>query len=283
MSGSPSGPDEGPPLFTPARAFGWVLIAFALMVTAAGLMVSAHPDLAEDIVTLGAISSAIFLLTSGLLLGRYPSGDRLSSALGLRGTSPVLVALGLVIGVVAQLPADRLRRVIEIWFPLTEAQQAARAAFLVPSGPSHGVAIVVVAALLVPFAEEAFFRGALFGALRRAGQSASIAAIITSLGFTLSHFDQRMWLPIAFVAALLGLVRAASGSLWPSLMLHVGFNGLSALASVLSPASLDVETFPLRLELWAWGILAVLVALFVLICRTRVPRASRRADEVVGG
>ncbi|HSC89238.1 MAG TPA: CPBP family intramembrane glutamic endopeptidase [Polyangiaceae bacterium] len=278
----PNDDESGAAEFTSLHAFGWILLAFSLLIIAAGCLFALRPNLGEDLVSLGAISSAVFLLTSALLLGKYPAGDRLASAIGLRRTHLLLPVLGVLLGVVAQFPADRLRRVVERFFPLTDAQLEARSRLLESHSVAQALAIVVVAALLVPFAEEAFFRGAIFGALRRSGRGAVLAAWVTGLGFTFSHFDQRLWLPIAFVAALLGFVRAASGSLWPGLMLHIGFNGLTAVSAAFAIESSE-EVVPLKFELAAWAALVVLLAAFAWVSTSASARAGRLADEVPGG
>lgn len=220
------------PLFTGLHATLWMSIAFFWMVLAALILTAFREEALRDLVSLGALSAATFLLTAALLIGRYPGGSKLSSALGFRPTHPLLVPLGLLGGIIAQIPADGILALVHHYFPATQEQTLARMEMMEPQGVGHGVALVVVLAILVPVAEEAFFRGAVYGALRRSGRSGARAALYTGIGFTLSHFDPTTLLPIGFVAAYLGVLRAVSGSLWPSVMAHVGFNGLTMLGAV---------------------------------------------------
>ncbi len=268
--------------FTPAHALAWIAGAFVMMGISAMLLFALRPHSREDAVMLGGLSAIVFLLASAFLLNGYPGGSRASAALGVRPTSPLLLGLGLLLGLVSQLPADRLRRVVEHFFPVPEAEAAARAHLLQPTSTLHAVALVLSLAVLVPLAEETFFRGAVFGALRRSGRSGFVAALVTGLGFTLSHFDQRLWLAIAFMACILGFVRATSGSLLPGLALHVGFNGLAAIGAVTGLTTADSAEIPLRFELVAWGLLVMLLMIFAWSTRSRAAWLNRRAEELGG-
>lgn len=276
MTADPSARSEHPD-FTVLHAFIWMLGAFLLTLGCVLLMVSGDSDRAQDLVTLGAVSSTAFLGVTGFLLSKYPGGSRLSTAVGARATQPLLVFIGFLLGLVAQVPADRIRQLVDAAFPVPEAEAAARASLLQAHSPSHAVALFIVAALLVPVAEETFFRGAVFGALRRSGRSATLAALVTSLGFTLSH-DVRYWLPIAFIAALLGLLRAASGSLLPGLALHIGFNGLTMLASVADWGDRVAGEVSLRVELAAWALVSFLALGAAALARSRAATGARRAE-----
>lgn len=100
--------------------------------------------------------------------------------------------------------------------------------------PSGKLAVGLVA-LLVPAAEELFFRGLLFGALRpRLGSIGAVVA--TTVLFVAAHVPQNLGNPGALVAIgatglLLGGLRAASGALWPTVLAHVLYNGALVAAA----------------------------------------------------
>lgn len=75
--------------------------------------------------------------------------------------------------------------------------------------------------VLTPIAEELFFRGALMGwmMLRRFPRWAVI--LLPALLFSVMHLNPMGMLQIFFLALLLGYLRWASGSLWPSVGLHI--------------------------------------------------------------
>jgi membrane protease YdiL (CAAX protease family) len=93
--------------------------------------------------------------------------------------------------------------------------------------PADLVKLLVVLAVAGPLVEELFYRGALFGPLLRARGMVG-AVVATSLAFVLAHGQWRDYPSLVLVAASLGYVRAACGSLLPAYALHVAFN-LSAI------------------------------------------------------
>jgi membrane protease YdiL (CAAX protease family) len=211
-------------------SFGWVEVvtwtlgALLFMAVLVGFAQSARPDVTSDMVTLSGTSSVVFLALAAILSGRYSSSGSALGALGVRRL-PVFVVLGsLLLGVLAQFPALFVARLTEQYFPMAEAEMLERTGALRGTSPLHSAALAIFLALLVPFTEEAFFRGAMFGAVRRAGHSSRFAAASTGTAFVMSHLDPRYWPALGLVAFGLSLLRSLSGSLLPSLAFHIGFN-----------------------------------------------------------
>ncbi len=82
---------------------------------------------------------------------------------------------------------------------------------------------------VAPFVEELFFRGFLYPVLARSlGMLASI--VLTAIGFAFLHQEQlaHAWVPLLllfFVGLLLTAVRARTGSVVSSWLVHVSYNG----------------------------------------------------------
>ena len=95
--------------------------------------------------------------------------------------------------------------------------------------PSTVILIAVFAVTLGPLMEELFFRGFLYPVLaRRFGIFSGVA--VTALGFALMHAAQYgySWasvLLIFFVGLVLGVVRAAKGSVAAGVLVHAAYNG----------------------------------------------------------
>ena len=87
---------------------------------------------------------------------------------------------------------------------------------------------LLIVGVLTPLAEELFFRGALMGwmMLRRFPRWSVI--LLPALLFAIMHLNPVGILPIFFLALLLGYLRWVTGSLWPSVALHM-FNNLLVL------------------------------------------------------
>ena len=81
--------------------------------------------------------------------------------------------------------------------------------------------LFLIVGVLTPIAEELFFRGALMGwmMLRRFPRWTVI--LLPALLFAVMHLNPVGMLPIFFLALLLGYLRWATGSLWPSVGLHI--------------------------------------------------------------
>lgn len=80
--------------------------------------------------------------------------------------------------------------------------------------------------ILAPFAEETLFRGYLFGKLRKY-VPLWLAILITSLLFAVVHGQWNVGLDVFALSIILCLLRVVSGSLWPSIMLHMLKNGVA--------------------------------------------------------
>jgi membrane protease YdiL (CAAX protease family) len=108
-------------------------------------------------------------------------------------------------------------------------------------GVSKSTAALAGAAVFVcviaPVAEEFFFRGFIFGVLRRmrivvGGRNLGpwIAAVVTGILFGLAHTgsaSSRYLIPLGFLGFVLCLVRWRTGSLYPCIALHALNNSLA--------------------------------------------------------
>ncbi len=264
-------------------ALWMVAPALALILCAQAISII-EPGIFDDLVSLGIVSAAIYVGFAALLVGTHATGTSVLPAIGVRPTHPALIPLALVLGVVAQVPADSLLGLSELVFQPTEEELLRRALLFRTETPLQAVMMVLVVACLVPVAEEVFFRGVLFGTLRRFGKPGVGAAIVTGLGFTFSHFDIAQWLPILFMAGLLGLVRVVSGSLLPCLALHVGFNALTIVGVVtgLIPAYGDVQV-PVFFAVAGWLFTGALLMTVAWLSTGSAEAAESRKRETDDG
>jgi membrane protease YdiL (CAAX protease family) len=180
------------------------------------------------------------------------------------------VLCALALGVAAYLPAVGLAGLMERLFPMSDAERLAHDGWFKPRSFSHGVALFVFVAGVGVFAEELLFRGALYTGLRPEHTPVS-AGWITSVLFILVHGDPRFWPAMLAVAGLLALTRAVSGSLWPPLFLHSGFNATALAMPFIRNGSEDPG---LVLALGTTALTSVLTGLILLI-----GRASASADR----
>jgi membrane protease YdiL (CAAX protease family) len=144
-------------------------------------------------------------------------------------------------------------------------------------GVSTSTAALVGAAVFVcviaPMAEEFFFRGFFFGALRRwridvLGRNIGtwVAAILTGILFGLAHTgsaSSQYLIPLGFLGFVLCLLRWWTGSLYPCMALHSFNNSLA----------LGVN----ELHWGAGGILALMAGSMLVIGAVTLPLAPRPA------
>lgn len=127
-------------------------------------------------------------------------------------------------------------------------------------GADEGIAFLVLAAAFVivaaPFAEELFFRGFLFPALRnRFGVTPAITA--DAVIFGLIHYAGADTVPLLPLLAVFGatlcLLYQRTGSLWPAIVLHAINNAIAFTASLGSDdaAVASVAGLVVVVALWA--------------------------------
>ena len=132
---------------------------------------------------------------------------------------------------------------------------------------------VVAVVVLAPVLEEALFRGVILqGLARQRGPRA--AALWTAAFFALFHF-YNPWqiVPTFFLGLLLAWVVMTTGSLWPSIVLHAAFNGLS----------LAVFAVPMRAPDAPAGLIVTGVVLFLLVGSAALVAGLAWLETMTGG
>ena len=135
----------------------------------------------------------------------------------------ICVAAGLVYGVAAGF-------VIQYFYP------EAKNWFHLPPGALGLFVTFVLAVILAPLAEELFFRGWLFTAIRPwAGFAPTL--IVTSACFALAHWERtHLYAAAVFpVGLLLGYVRERSGSVRATILMHALYNANALLTKYFFP------------------------------------------------
>jgi membrane protease YdiL (CAAX protease family) len=92
------------------------------------------------------------------------------------------------------------------------------------------VGIALLAVVVAPLLEEIVFRGLLYPALRhlwaarRWGMRAAVA--VTAAVFGLIH-PPAVWAPMAVFGVFLAFLAESAGTVWPCVLAHAAFNGLT--------------------------------------------------------
>jgi membrane protease YdiL (CAAX protease family) len=92
--------------------------------------------------------------------------------------------------------------------------------------PAKRIPIIILAIVIAPLAEEFFFRGFLYGVLKRYA-GALPALVFTGVAFALIHLHVPSLLPLFLLACVLTLAYELSGSLLVPMAMHALFNAIT--------------------------------------------------------
>ncbi len=98
----------------------------------------------------------------------------------------------------------------------------------------HRAAVIFMAVIMAPVAEEVIFRGYFYGVIRSYG--GRLPALLTSsLLFAAIHVHLPSLLGLGILAIILCLVYERTGSLWASMTMHAAFNASTIVVLILWP------------------------------------------------
>tara|TARA_B100000029_G_scaffold203559_1_gene201668 strand:+ start:3496 stop:4110 length:615 start_codon:yes stop_codon:yes gene_type:complete len=100
------------------------------------------------------------------------------------------------------------------------------------SGPvALGLAIISTV-IIAPIAEELMFRGYLLDSIRKM-HGDGVAVVISAIIFGLVHFEPYTIGMAAIGGLVYGYIRVRTGSLWPSIVGHMIWNGIALVVTYL--------------------------------------------------
>ncbi|HYW43362.1 MAG TPA: type II CAAX endopeptidase family protein [Bryobacteraceae bacterium] len=205
----------------------------------------------------GLILTELFLILLPALLFARATGS-LAPALRLKWVGVRPCGMGLVIGAGLLPPA-----VLAGWLgqKILGYSITVPDSFL-PTGIGGTLVYVLASAVSAPFCEEMLFRGYILAAWERIGCRPRTAILAVAALFTAYHVSPLRAPTVAVLALALTYVAWRTGSVWPSIAVHMGANGTVALLVVAGHgAALDNPSS--RMALLA-GIPAVAAAAFCL-------------------
>lgn len=119
-------------------------------------------------------------------------------------------------------------------FPGFDAEQAQNVGFDNISSYYEYVLAFITLVVIAPVAEEVLMRGYLYGKLRKFIPIAA-ATIITSLLFSLMHFQWNVALNVLPLGIVLVALREHTGSIWAGILLHMLKNGIAFYLLFVNP------------------------------------------------
>lgn len=241
---------------------------------AATMLVAAHHALAAAMFL--TLAAALFVLWYVARRG-YPGELRRRAVLRLRGPGRSLVWLVPTAVCIIAMDVATLGVMIRFFHP--PERDLGRIYELFQREPYGRLAFAALGVLVAPLTEEFVFRGWLQRSLERRWPPAR-AIVVTALLFAAVHFD---WFgaPQRFVFGLAaGTLAYASGSIVPSVLLHVANNAALLLGAAVPALGDDAaaEALAHRPDVFAGALATLLVSLLLLwLVLRRAVRERRHA------
>jgi membrane protease YdiL (CAAX protease family) len=256
----------------------WSVCAVAALDFFLALVVVSAGQAAElDLVSRILCEAAAFMSTLFLLTLVHERERPLSDVLALRRTPVALLLLATLLGLTLQGPVNLITDAIYLRYPLPPDQLDFIRRLFDVKALHQRVALVVAGGVVGPAVEEMLFRGGIFRGLRR--QHGAVSTVLgISFFFALAHREPRNFLPDLLGGLAMGYVRLASGSLWPSILLHATFNTTSVILGLT--AGPDTDVLSRADNLVATALCLAVLAAFMRIARSNESGAAARHADV---
>jgi membrane protease YdiL (CAAX protease family) len=228
-------------VFLVVALFVLILLSVAVIAHAAGISSHSAPELAAELGATLIFEICMFVVALGLALPRrgmslrrygYRSFPLSESYLPLIGVIGTYAILAVYIGLISALHQPRFTPTPNLPEGIFKARS------LIPLA-------AVEACLVAPIVEESFFRGFIFRGLlghtlHLGGGDHSLrlrigfwaAAALSGLLFAVFHGELGLLVPFTGVGILFAWIFRRTGSLWPNILAHAGFNAVSLALAV---------------------------------------------------
>ncbi len=261
-----------------AMACAWAFGAIFLFVNLVTVTVSLRPGAQHDLVNAFACQVAAYCVALFAILRVHAPNTSIRTLLGFRGTHAAFYPLAILLGLALEVPTNAIFRAILARWPSPDDELFE---LFTQAGGAKRLVIGSIVVALGPFLEEVFFRGALVQPLLRR-HGAGLVIAFTAAFFAVAHLQWQMFLPIFVVGVALGLLRVASGSIVPSILLHATFNAAPFVALVQAarigekPAD---EPISIALVAGTTAASLVLFAAVAFLARSSAQAAAARAKD----
>ena len=215
-----------------------LVLAFLEVLRAAGVKFEAFNQIIFNTVGAAIIYGLCILIVLGVpwLLKRRPTTK---GELGLQRL-PTWRDIGITpAGALVYIIATSIVTALAVNFlPFIDYAQKQETGFSQLSTQLEYILAFISLVVLAPVAEEVLFRGYLFGKLRKYAPL-WVSILITSAIFALVHFQWNVALDVFVLSIVLCMLRVVSGSLWPSILLHMLKNGIAYYFLFINPTILS--------------------------------------------
>ena len=213
-------------------AFGIVFFSFLCSLLIAGIFSALDPAILSGadlgIFSYLALFFAQIFLVAPIAFFLIKNGYKLTDNFRFKSVSKntLLFSLALSFGVV--LISSELNIIIDSIFPIPDSFLNLDS-FLSPENPFSLILVFLTVVIVAPIGEEMVFRGFLQRFLETSWNDITRAILVSSLFFTLIHFNPYWAIQIYLMGLILGYLSWLTKSIYPSILLHMSINGTSML------------------------------------------------------
>lgn len=220
----------------------WVFVSFvSASLVALLFVVGLSLDGINPVVSNFIFAAVIYLLTLTIAIGfpwivkkRRTTMDDLGLGRSLSWGDIIVTPVALILYLLLSAALIIIANNLFPWFDVSQAQDTG---FDNLSQQYELILAFIALVVVAPFAEEALFRGYLFGKLRKLLPIwASI--LIVSLLFGAAHGAWNVAVDTFALSVILCLLREKTGSIWAAILLHMMKNGIAFYVLFINPVFL---------------------------------------------
>ncbi len=210
--------------FTPLAAAGWSTAVVFAMGLVLALVSGGRLDTEIDLMTLGLAAAFVHVGIAFAAVRVHAPEGSLRVLFGVGEPKALDVGLAAAVGVGIVPVLDGLDTLAQRRFPAKPDEALADMVMFANATSGQRLKIALVIVVLLPVAQELFFRGLIFSGLAaRAGGRTLGAALVSTVAFALTSSSPRAILQMSVLGLVLACVRAWSGSVVVSTVAHASY------------------------------------------------------------
>lgn len=233
----------------------------------------------RDLVTITACYTLAHFAVLFVAIRVHEPESSLRAVMGLRRVGVVAAISAVALGAGLYPALARVDDFFSSRFPTDDKSVEVLNALTATPTIAARVVLVLAFCVALPASGEIFFRGFVYGSLRR-GRDAGLAAAATTAFFVLSRFDFRAMGSLLALGAALAFVRTRTGSSLASFFTHASFYVIPLLPLARGGLVTDDDAFTLREVSVGLGVAALaLVTLQLTSTRSAASIAALALDD----
>jgi membrane protease YdiL (CAAX protease family) len=255
----PRGSEARPLTFIAAAV--WTIGAVLLLQVAIAVTEAARPGAMADLVNVTACELLAYSALVFAMLRVYAPETRVREAVALRAVGPLAVLGAAALGAGIYPALDLVDGLVARRFPPSTEELELLGKLLAAPTSARRVALGVAVLVLMPAVEEVFFRGVIFGGLRKSGR-APLVVLGSAVYFTAARANERTVASVFALGLLLAWLRDRTRSIVPTFVAHAAFFAVPVVPLVMGrDPALDLA-FPRTWILGGLGVAAFVAGVF---------------------